>query len=158
MSFAEVEPSLALDAAVLASVGAGHKRLCSIFRDVATRLPIEKREIKASLQRLRRAKRVKCDLVSGHWSVVSPFRLEWRLARGVWKAHCHGFDLGAYKLSDGWHVEIDRVASTITNIIRHGPLESADDAKLWAENRFRKHAAYEAKRMARILRDMGGEK
>ena len=70
MTVIEVDLTLALDAAVFTAVGAGHKRLCSVFREVATQLPVEKREVKASLQRLRKAGRVKCDCVNGHWSEV----------------------------------------------------------------------------------------
>lgn len=70
MSVVEVDPALALDAAVFTAVGTGHKRLGSVFHEVATQLPIEKREVKASLQRLRKAGRVKCDCATGHWSVV----------------------------------------------------------------------------------------
>jgi DNA-binding IclR family transcriptional regulator len=69
----EVDPKLALDAAVLAAIKKP-RRLHNVFSAVAKRLPVEKREVKAALQRLRKSGAVWCDLRNGEWHANKPAR------------------------------------------------------------------------------------
>jgi hypothetical protein len=64
-----------LDDRVLAAIRAGVKRRHSIFLNVANALPIEKHEITASLQRLRKAGRIRCNIYTGEWVVETNKRV-----------------------------------------------------------------------------------
>lgn len=66
----EVDPTLALNVHMMASIRNGSKRLFLVFQDVATHLPVEKHEVKATMQRLRKAGRIKSD-ANGNWTVKS---------------------------------------------------------------------------------------
>lgn len=63
----ELDPREALDVTTLAAITTP-MRLHSIFIVVANALPVEKREITASLQRLRKRGAIRCDL-DGKWHV-----------------------------------------------------------------------------------------
>jgi hypothetical protein len=86
---------------------------------------------------------------------MSALRLTWRWSsrQCSWRADCHGYTLASYELSDGWHVEIDRVtAASTTNVVRRGACDTADAAKQWAEQRFARYVHHESRRLARIRR------
>ena len=65
----EVDCSLALEAMISESLRGKPNRLNGVFLDVARSLPVGKREVRAALQRMRKAKRIKCNMM-GVWSAV----------------------------------------------------------------------------------------
>jgi len=67
----EVDPKLAIDAAVLVAIKKP-RRLREVFDVVAKRLPVEKRGVKATLQRLRKRGAAYCDSQNGKWLVNKP--------------------------------------------------------------------------------------
>lgn len=67
----EVSPKLAINAAVLVAIKKP-RRLREVFDIVAKRLPVEKREVKTALQRLRKCGAAYCDLKNGRWLVNKP--------------------------------------------------------------------------------------
>lgn len=62
----ELAPRETLDVATLATV-TKPMRLHSIFLEVAKTLPVEKREVRAALQRLRKAGKLQFNIQTGEW-------------------------------------------------------------------------------------------
>ena len=87
-----------------------------------------------------------------------PLRLKWRLVRSEWCVAIAECELFVRELSDGWYVQIDlNVIRSERTTIEKGPFPSHIAAQAWAENRLEHHAKIEAKRMALILKTMGGK-